>query len=94
MLKNGSSGDEVMALQKSLLAMGYNPGKADGVYGPNTMEAVKKLQEKAGLSADGIFGPDTEAALAKLKGSMGAPDAIDAATDAATEAASDLPDMV
>ena len=68
MLRNGSSGDEVMALQKSLAAMGINPGPADGIFGPKTEAAVKQFQEKAGLSADGIVGPNTMAAMAEAKG--------------------------
>ncbi|MBT8213728.1 MAG: peptidoglycan-binding protein [Acidimicrobiia bacterium] len=68
MLRNGSSGDEVMALQKSLAAMGINPGPADGIFGPKTAAAVKQFQEKAGLDADGIAGPKTMAAMAEAKG--------------------------
>ncbi|MDI3270388.1 MAG: peptidoglycan-binding domain-containing protein, partial [Bacillota bacterium] len=33
--------------------------KEDGIYGPKTVEAIRYLQEYAGLSPDGIVGPDT-----------------------------------
>lgn len=36
---------------------------ADGIFGPNTEEAVKELQKAKGLAADGIVGPRTWAAL-------------------------------
>ena len=68
MLRNGSSGDEVMALQKSLAAMSIDPGPADGIFGPQTAAAVKQFQEESGLAADGIAGPKTMAALAEATG--------------------------
>ena len=46
MLKNGSQGEEVTALQKGLMAMGINPGSTDGVFGPETEAAVKRAQER------------------------------------------------
>ncbi|MBT8212503.1 MAG: peptidoglycan-binding protein [Acidimicrobiia bacterium] len=89
MLRNGSSGEEVMALQKSLAAMGLNPGPADGIFGPKTEAAVKAFQEKAGLAADGIAGPNTMAAFAEAKGG-GAKEAI---ADRAEEAKAAVEDV-
>ena len=63
MLRNGSTGEEVMALQKTLMAKGINPGPIDGIFGPKTEDAVKRYQERSGLEADGIVGPKTFAAL-------------------------------
>jgi peptidoglycan hydrolase-like protein with peptidoglycan-binding domain len=57
-LKLGSSGATVVALQKVL---GLN---ADGAFGPKTEIAVKEWQAKNGLVADGIAGPST---LAKMQ---------------------------
>lgn len=70
MLKNGSRGEEVTALQKSLMAMGINPGSTDGVFGPKTEAAVKQAQERCGVTADGIWGPGSQAAFDKMKAEM------------------------
>ena len=53
MIKLGSSGDNVKALQTKL---GLTP---DGDFGPVTEKAVKAWQEKNGLTADGIVGDST-----------------------------------
>jgi peptidoglycan hydrolase-like protein with peptidoglycan-binding domain len=45
-LRNGSSGDGVEALQQKLLGQGINPGPIDGVFGPKTEDAVKRFQER------------------------------------------------
>ncbi|MCY8159973.1 peptidoglycan-binding protein, partial [Bacillus licheniformis] len=65
-LKKGSSGSQVKALQKRLIAAGFSLPKygADGSYGNETVQAVKALQKKAGIAVDGIYGPATEKALA------------------------------
>ena len=63
MLRRGSRGEEVEALQRRLLAKGFNPGPTDGVFGPKTEGAVKRFQERHGLQVDGIVGPKTMAAF-------------------------------
>jgi peptidoglycan hydrolase-like protein with peptidoglycan-binding domain len=35
----------------------------DGIYGPETEEAVRSFQERNGLAVDGVAGPETTAAL-------------------------------
>uniref|UniRef100_UPI00403F7213 peptidoglycan-binding domain-containing protein n=1 Tax=Bacillus sp. FSL M8-0359 TaxID=2921624 RepID=UPI00403F7213 len=68
-LKKGSSGSKVKALQKRLNAAGFSLPKygADGSYGNETVQAVKSLQKKAGIAVDGIYGPATEKALAAIE---------------------------
>ena len=52
-LKKGDKGTDVLIMQTTLALMGYNPGKLDGVYGTNTIAAVKRFQEVAGLTVTG-----------------------------------------
>lgn len=58
-LRWGSKGDDVKALQKALNDLGFNAGKVDGEFENNTENAVKAFQLKAGLMADGEVGPMT-----------------------------------
>ena len=61
--KYGSNGDEVKEIQEKLERWGYYTGDIDGIYGTQTMNAVKKFQEANGLTADGIAGEETLAAM-------------------------------
>jgi putative chitinase len=62
-LKEGSSGPAVTALQKQLQAHGFPPGAIDGDFGPGTAAAVIALQRSEGLVPDGIVGTRTAQAL-------------------------------
>ena len=53
----------VRKLQLLLMALGYDPGGADGISGQRTGAAVREFQREYGLEADGIAGTATEAAL-------------------------------
>ena len=55
----------VAALQVGLRSHGLYAGPVDGVAGPGTALAVKKLQRKAGIAVDGVFGPATRKALGR-----------------------------
>ena len=68
--KLGSQGDEVKRIQKKLKNLGYYKGSVDGVYGANTLKAVKSFQKNCGLKADGVAGPKTIRYLG-LEGSGG-----------------------
>ena len=61
-----STGDNVKSLQKSLISLGYLKGKADGVFGSKTEEAVKKFQKANDLTVDGLAGADTQGALKEV----------------------------
>ena len=58
-LKTGTKGTEVKELQNKLIQLGYLTGKADGVYGAKTAEAVKAFQKDSKLTADGVAGEKT-----------------------------------
>ena len=62
-LEVGSSGTNVVKVQKKLIQFGYLDGSADGRYGEKTRDAVKWFQRRNGLSVDGRVGPATAAAL-------------------------------
>lgn len=59
-------GDDVGALQRRLLDMGFNCGRADGIFGADTAQALRELQRSLGVNPDGICGPDTFRALDRL----------------------------
>lgn len=61
--KYGSRGEEVRQIQTKLKRWGYYNGNIDGIYGSQTLAAVKWFQSKNGLSVDGIAGPKTLAAM-------------------------------
>lgn len=65
-LRRGMRGEDVRGLQKLLIGAGHLVGGADGIFGPKTQAAVRKLQAQLGLSADGVVGPATHAAIARL----------------------------
>ena len=62
-LKEGSSGDDVVRLQERLKELNFSPGGVDGDFGPATEAAVLAFQRSRGLLADGIVGPRTARAL-------------------------------
>ena len=66
MLVQGARGEQVLELQRQLAAAGFDPGPADGVYGPRTRRAVMQMQQFCRLAEDGIAGPNTLKALALL----------------------------
>ncbi len=65
-LKKGTSGDAVKAMQQKLIKLGYLTGKADGVFGTSTYQALVAFQKANKLTSDGIAGTKT---LAKLSSS-------------------------
>lgn len=64
-------GDDVAALQRRLVELGFTPGKVDGIHGPTTDRAVVAFQVAVGLDADGTVGPETMLAFSGLRRSVG-----------------------
>lgn len=54
-LKQGSSGDLVMAAQNCLIDLGFLDGEADGLYGSGTAGAVSAFQQEKGFPATGVL---------------------------------------
>jgi len=63
LLKMGARGEDVRTLQNYLNTLGFSAGKADGIFGPATRNAVINFQKSKGLAADGIVGPATLGAI-------------------------------
>src|SRR5512144_3062696 len=77
-LKRGSKGKAVRALQQQLKDLGFDPNGIDGSFGAGTEAAVRAFQQANGLGVDGKVGPNTRAAL--QAGSSGAGEACSDST--------------
>jgi N-acetylmuramoyl-L-alanine amidase len=53
----------LIAAQRELARLGFDPGPIDGYMGARTREAVRAFQKARGLAQDGILGPVTMGAL-------------------------------
>ena len=60
-------GDDVMALQTRLIALGFATEREDGILGRNTDDAIRAFQREYGLAEDGLVGPRTLQALWGLR---------------------------
>lgn len=69
--KYGSRGSEVTTIQTKLKRWGYYNGAIDGIFGTQTLNAVKAFQRKNGLTADGIAGTQTLRAMGIMNSSTG-----------------------
>ena len=52
LMNEGSTGEQVIALQAKLKSLGFDPGAVDGDFGPNTTAAVVAFQTSKGLTAE------------------------------------------
>ena len=62
-MENGSSGIDVVRLQRRLNCLEYYYGSLDGSYGSGTESAVRAFQKRNGLTQSGVAGTDTLALL-------------------------------
>lgn len=59
-VKNGDDGDDIAQIQKRLYQLGYLTENAlTGYFGDTTEAAVKKMQERNGITADGAVGKES-----------------------------------
>lgn len=79
--KYGSRGDEVRQIQTKLKRWGYYKGNVDGIYGSQTLEAVKYFQRKNGLVVDGIAGKRTLEAMGIFTSSTGSSGSSSSSSD-------------
>lgn len=72
------AGDDVFALQRRLLELGFRVGRVDGYFGAETETALRSFQREIGVPADGTCGPATLKALGRLAPLVqgGAPNAM------------------
>ena len=60
------AGDDVVALQRRLLGLGFKVGRVDGRFGGDTERAVREFQRNVGMHPDGTCGPATLKAIGRL----------------------------
>lgn len=61
-------GDDVADLQRRLSALGFDSGKIDGIFGPDTLAAVLDFQSNRRMAEDGIAGRQVAAELDLMAG--------------------------
>lgn len=67
-------GENVKLLQQHLIRLGLlNQGDDDGVFGNDTLEAVRRFQSSKGLGVDGKVGPATKDKLINAIAALDAP---------------------
>ncbi len=71
-------------LQTQLQQVGFYDGQIDGIYGPQTVDGVKRLQAESGLPETGFVDKATAQALEKKLAELGQQAAIADATQTAT----------
>jgi N-acetylmuramoyl-L-alanine amidase len=69
-------GDDVADLQRNLSALGFDPGRIDGIFGDQTADALMDFQRNAGLAPDGICGHETLAEVLRLQPIQGNADLV------------------
>ena len=60
------TGDDVAALQRRLHELGFDPGRIDAIFGPETERALQEFQRNVGIPSDGLCGPVTFKSLDRL----------------------------
>lgn len=67
LVKKGTQGEDARLVQQRLKDLGYLAGKADGIFGAESVEALRTFQKQHDLSPDGMCGSDTRKLLFSSK---------------------------
>lgn len=59
-------GDDVRDLQERLNLLGFDSGRVDGIFGPDTVAALREFQANVGIHDDGVAGHETVDAVRRL----------------------------
>jgi N-acetylmuramoyl-L-alanine amidase len=60
-------GDDVRDFQRKLNVLGFDAGRQDGLFGPNTDRALREFQRNVGEYPDGIAGPHVITTLDRMR---------------------------
>jgi N-acetylmuramoyl-L-alanine amidase len=74
-------GDDVAELQQRLGALGFDTGRVDGIFGPQTCSALIEFQRNAGQPADGIVGATTVRELRRVQTRQPQPELVSTVRD-------------
>lgn len=69
-------GDDIAQLQRLLGGLGFDAGRIDGIFGPDTDMALREFQRNSGLTIDGVSGPATLNTLSRLGNRIERPSAV------------------
>ena len=86
-LRVGSTGSDVKTVQNQLIQLGYLSGKADGIFGRQTANAVKAFQKASNLAADGLVGEKT---ISKLQNAASSSSSSSTPAEATTKVATSV----
>jgi len=69
-------GDDVAELQRRLTQLGFDAGRSDGMFGPQTDRALREFQRSVGIEVDGVCGPETFLAFDRLSRAVSGGDSL------------------
>jgi len=64
-------GDDVAELQSRLARLGFDTGRVDGIFGPQTARALAAFQSDSGLVVDGVCGAATAQSIRRVSSQTG-----------------------
>lgn len=73
LLKEGDRGNDVSSMQSKLVALGYELGYIDSIFGPKTKKALSAYQRAKNLDATGSLNTNTNKVLTKEMNEEGLP---------------------